>query len=60
MSKKLYALISGILGGVAAIAEAVVVYAQPTYAVQIAIAIPIAVKAADEIMLLFVPVEQKK
>ena len=59
MSKKLYALISGVLGGVAAIAEAVVAYVQPEYAVQIAVAIPIAVKAADEIMLLFVPLEQK-
>lgn len=58
MSKKVYALVSGILGGVAAIAEAVVVYAQPEYAAQIAVAIPIAVKAADEIMLLFVPTQK--
>lgn len=58
MSKKLYALVGGILGGVAAIAEAVVVYAQPEYATQIAVAIPIAVKAVDEIMLLFVPTQK--
>lgn len=57
MSKKVFALITGIMGGVAAIAEAVVVYCQPAYTVQIVAAIPIATTAITEILTLFVKTE---
>lgn len=60
MSKNLYRLIMGIVGGVVAIADAVVVYAAPPHAAQIAAALPIAATAINEILLLFVdePVAQ--
>lgn len=54
MTKKLYALISGCIGGVATIATAVVAYFAPAHAVAIIAAIGIGSKAADEILLLFV------
>lgn len=60
MTKKMYALVSGILGGVAAIAEAIVGYTQPAMYGAILAAIPIAVTAANEIMLLFIAPEAKK
>lgn len=58
MSKKMFNLIVGIVGGVAAIASAVVTYMQPAYAVQIVAAIGIASTAATEVCSLFV--EEKK
>lgn len=58
MSKKVYMLISGIVGGVAAIAEAIVAFTQPEYAVQIAVAIPIVAKCIDEVCFLFVPTDK--
>lgn len=60
MSKRLYALITGVLAGCATIAEAIVAFTQPTYALQIATAIPIITKCVDEVLLLFVPVESNK
>lgn len=59
MSKKLYALITGVVGGVAAIAEAIVVYTEPAYQTAIVAAIPIGTTALSEIMLLFVKDESK-
>lgn len=60
MSKKMYALVSGILGGIGAIASAIVAYAQPPMYGAILAAIPIALTAANEIMMLFVTDEAKK
>ena len=54
MSKKKFNLIVGIVGGVAAIASAVVTYMQPAYAVQIVAAIGIASTSATEVCSLFV------
>ena len=54
MSKKMYALVTGIIGGVGAIASAIVSYTDPAQATAILAAIPIAITAANEIMLLFV------
>ena len=54
MSKKKFNLIVGIVGGVAAIASAVVTYMQPAYAVQIVAAIDIAATAATVVCSLFV------
>ena len=54
MSKKVYALASGVLGGVAAVASAVVAFMAPPMSPAIIAAIGIGVKAVDEIMLLFV------
>lgn len=60
MSKKMYLLVTGIIGGVAAIAEAIVGYSQPANMVAILAAIPIVVTAANEVMMLFVTPETKK
>ena len=60
MSKKMYALISGIIGGIGAIASAIVSYSDPAQATAILAAIPIAITAANEIMMLFVEPEAKK
>ena len=54
MTKKLYGLISGLIGAVALAAEVLVVYFQPPMYGAIIAAIGIAAKAADEILLLFV------
>ena len=54
MSKKMFMLITGVVGGVAAIAEAVVKFAEPEYSVAICAAIPIAVTATTEILTLFI------
>ena len=54
MSKKMYALITGIIGGVGAIASAIVSYTDPAQATAILAAIPIAITAANEILMLFV------
>lgn len=53
MSKKMFMLITGVIGGVAAIAEAVVNFTEPAYATAIVAAIPIAVTAITEILTLF-------
>jgi len=58
MTKKMYALVSGIIGGVGAIASAIVSYTEPAMATAILAAIPIAITAVNEIMMLFV-VEKK-
>ena len=60
MTKKMYALISGIIGGLGAIASAIVSYTDPAQATAILAAIPIAITAANEIMMLFVTPEAKK
>jgi len=60
MSKKMYALVSGIIGGIGAIASAIVSYTDPAQATAILAAIPIAITAANEIMMLFVEPEAKK
>lgn len=60
MTKKMYALLSGILGGVAAIAEAIVGYVAPENMLAILAAIPIVVTAANEVMMLFVTDGAKK
>lgn len=60
MSKKMYALITGIIGGIGAIASAIVSYTDPAQATAILAAIPIAITAANEIMMLFVEPEAKK
>lgn len=57
MSKKMFNLIVGVSGGVAAIASAVVTYFQPSYATAIVAAIGIAETAAVEICSLFVEKE---
>jgi hypothetical protein len=54
MKKRTYALIQGIVGGVATIAQAVVVFAAPPYAVAIVASIGIAATAINEICGLFV------
>ena len=58
MTRKMYALITGIIGGIGAIASAIVSYTSPAQATAILAAIPIAITAANEIMMLFV--EDKK
>lgn len=60
MSKKMYALVSGIIGGIGVIASAIVSYTDPAQATAILAAIPIAITAANEIMMLFVEPEAKK
>lgn len=57
MSKKMFNLIVGVSGGVAAIASAVVTHFQPAYATAIVGAIGIAEAAAVEICSLFVEKE---
>lgn len=54
MTKKLYGLISGLIGAAALAAEVLVVYFQPPMYGAIIAAIGIAAKAADECLLLFV------
>lgn len=54
MSKKMFNLVIGVTGGVAAIASAVVTYMQPAYAVQIVASIGIGSTAVTEICSLFV------
>ena len=63
MKKSLYRLITGCISGLAAIAEAVVVYLGTKgfeYSVQCATAIPIATGAIDQILLLLVKDEPNK
>lgn len=57
MSKKMFNLVVGVTGGVAAIASAVVTYMQPAYAVQIVAAIGIGSTAVAESCSLFVKTE---
>lgn len=59
MTKKTNALISGIVGGVATIATAVVTYIQPAYAPAIVGGIGIAATATVEICNLFTKTEQR-
>ena len=47
MSKKMFNLVVGVVGGVAAIASAVVTYLNPTYAVQTVAAIGIGTTATS-------------
>lgn len=54
MSKKLYSLISGLVGAAATAASVIVAYLQPAYYAAIIAAIGIGAKATDEILLLFV------
>jgi hypothetical protein len=54
MSKKVYTLVSSILGGCATIATAIVAYISPEYMVPIIGSIGIGVTAVNEIMLRFV------
>ena len=51
---------TGIIGGVGAIASAIVSYTDPAQATAILAAIPIAITAANEILMLFVEPEAKK
>ena len=60
MSKKLFALIVSCVGGVAAIASALVTYFQPPMATAINTAIQIAVTATADICILFVANEVAK
>lgn len=60
MTKKLYTLISTIVGSVGAIASAVVTYCQPSGATAIVAGIGIAVVAINDIMLLFVKEQETK
>ena len=57
MKKKTFELIVGVVGGLAAIASAVVTYFQPAYAVQIVAAIGVASTAITEICSLFIKPE---
>lgn len=54
MSKKVYALITGIIGGCATIASAIVSFVQPAYTTAIIAAIGVGTTAALEICNLFV------
>lgn len=54
MSKKMFNLVVGIVGGVAAIGSAVVTYFQPVFAVQTVAAIGIVSTATTEVCSLFV------
>lgn len=53
MSKKVFTLVSSIIGGVATIGSAVVTFVQPAYATAIVAAIGIASTAVIEILNLF-------
>lgn len=57
MSKKVFALVSGIIGGLQTIGVAVVTYTQPEYATAINSAIVVAGAAVIEICNLFVKAE---
>ena len=59
MSKKMFALVSGIVGGLQTIGVAVVTYTQPEYATAINSAIVIAGAAIIEICNLFTTSESK-
>ena len=59
MSKKMFALVSGIVGGLQTIGVAVVTYTSPEYATAINSAIVIAGAAIIEICNLFTPSEAK-
>ena len=54
MSKKMYQLITGIVGGVGAIVTAIVSYAEPTNMVAILASIPIVITAVNEVLSNFV------
>ncbi len=54
MSKKVYGLISGLIGVAATAAELLLAFFQPTKYGAIMAAVGIGAKAADEILLLFV------
>lgn len=54
MSKKVYSLITGLIGAAATVANVLVAYFQPAYYGAIIAAVGIGAKAADEILLLFV------
>jgi len=54
MSKKKYALITGIVGGVGAIVTAIVSYAEPSNMVAILASIPIIITAVNEVLANFV------
>lgn len=57
MTKKLYALISTLVGCAGTAAGAIVTFAQPTYAAAIVAAIGIGATAINEILALFVKAE---
>lgn len=57
MKKKTFNLVAGVTGGVAAIASAVVTFAQPVYAAQTVAAIGVASTAVTEVCSLFVKAE---
>ena len=54
MSKKTFALVNGIIGGLVTVAIAIVTYTQPPYAVAIVGALGIVATATADIMALFV------
>jgi uncharacterized membrane protein YccC len=54
MTKKMYALITGIVGGVGAIVTAIVSYAEPSNMVAILTSIPIVITAINEVLANFV------
>lgn len=58
MSKKMYQLVSGVIGGVCAIASAVVAYVNPSYTPAIIASIGIAQTAIIEVCALFVKDEK--
>ncbi len=60
MSKKVFALVSGIIGGLQTIGVAIVTYKNPEYATAINSSIVIAGAAIIEICNLFVSTEVKK
>lgn len=58
MSKKIYALISAIVGGCATIAIAIVTFCAPAYATAIVAAIGVGATAVNEILQLFVKADK--
>lgn len=54
MSKKVYALVKGIIGGVSTIASTIVAFINPAYCVAIIASIGILATAVDEILAQFV------
>lgn len=58
MSRKMFNLVSGIVGGVSAITSAVITYIQPEYSVQMVAGVGIASTAIIEICSLFVKEEK--
>lgn len=59
MSKKVFSLVSGVIGGLETIGVAVVTYLSPEYAMQINSAIVIVGTAAIEVCNLFVKTDNK-